>query len=182
MEAKAKLFGHPIHQMLVPIPFGLLAMGALLDIADRFVDITWLTLVSFYDIAIGLIAALVAAVFGAVDWSAIPNGTRAKRVGLLHAIANVSVILLFAFSLFVRADEAGFAVPLAALAAEVTALVVAIVAGWLGGELVDRLGIGVHPDAHPDFRPRRRRPAHAPHPARSAGEGGFGAEKLGGRA
>ncbi len=170
MEAKARLFGHPIHQMLVPIPFGLLAVGALIDIAGRFVDLPWLTVVSFYDIAIGVVAALVAAVFGAIDWTAIPSGTRAKRVGLVHALANVTVVLLFVFSLFVRADETAFAVPPAALVAEVAALAVALVAGWLGGELVDRLSIGVHPDAHPDFRPRRRRHAHVPQPGLGHGQ------------
>lgn len=157
MEAKAKLFGHPIHQMLVPIPFGLLAIGALLDVADRFVDIASLSVVSFYNIAIGVVFALVAALFGIIDWSAIPSGTRAKRIGMIHAGANVLVVLLFAFSLFVRADEPSFGVPMAALVAEIVALVVAGFSGWLGGELVDRLGIGVHPDAHPDFRPRRGR-------------------------
>ena len=91
MEAKAKLFGHPIHQMLVPIPFGLLAIGALLDVADRFVDIASLSVVSFYNIAIGVVFALVAALFGIIDWSAIPSGTRAKRIGMIHAGANVLV-------------------------------------------------------------------------------------------
>lgn len=32
MESKAKLLGHPIHQMLVPIPFGLLATAVIFDL------------------------------------------------------------------------------------------------------------------------------------------------------
>jgi uncharacterized membrane protein len=32
MESRAKLLGHPIHQMLVPFPFGLLSMGVIFDV------------------------------------------------------------------------------------------------------------------------------------------------------
>ena len=32
MESKAKLFGHPIHQMLIVFPLGLLATAILFDV------------------------------------------------------------------------------------------------------------------------------------------------------
>ena len=32
MESKAKALGHPIHQMLIPFPFGLLATAVIFDI------------------------------------------------------------------------------------------------------------------------------------------------------
>ncbi len=32
MESKAKALGHPIHQMLVPFPFGLLATAVIFDV------------------------------------------------------------------------------------------------------------------------------------------------------
>ncbi|MCE4557087.1 DUF2231 domain-containing protein [Pelomonas sp. P8] len=50
--------------------------------------------------------------FGLIDWLAIPRGTRAKSVGALHATRNVLVLALFGAN------------------------------AWLGGELVDRLGVG----------------------------------------
>jgi uncharacterized membrane protein len=31
MESRAKLFGHPIHQMLIVFPLGLLAMALIFD-------------------------------------------------------------------------------------------------------------------------------------------------------
>jgi hypothetical protein len=40
--------------------------------------------------------------------------------------------------------------PVAAFVLDIIAVVLALVTGWLGGELVDRLGIGVSPNAHPD--------------------------------
>ncbi len=32
MESRAKILGHPIHQMLIPFPLGLLATGVVFDI------------------------------------------------------------------------------------------------------------------------------------------------------
>ena len=45
---------------------------------------------------------LLAAVFGLIDWLAIPAGTRAKRIGLLHALSNVLAILGFALAFWMR--------------------------------------------------------------------------------
>jgi hypothetical protein len=45
---------------------------------------------------------VVSAVFGLVDWLAIPNGTRAKQIGLWHGVGNVIVILLFIITWFLR--------------------------------------------------------------------------------
>jgi len=54
-------------------------------------------LASFYMIAAGIITGLLAAVFGLVDFLAIPAGTRAKSIGLLRGCGNV-VVGLFALS------------------------------------------------------------------------------------
>lgn len=150
MEARAKLFGHPIHQMLIAFPLGVLAMALVFDL----VALVWnrhagLFAASFYMIAAGVIAGLLAAVFGFIDFLAIPDGTRAKRVGRLHGIGNVVVVVLFAASWFLRrgapSDPATLAIVLAALGAGL-----ATITGWLGGELVDRLGVGVDDGAHLD--------------------------------
>lgn len=36
MESRAKLFGHPIHPMLIPFPLGLLGMAVIFDLLARF--------------------------------------------------------------------------------------------------------------------------------------------------
>lgn len=150
MRSHARAFGHPIHQMLVPIPFGLLVVGAALDIAQRFTHNTWIPMMSFWNIAIGVALALLAAVFGIVDLVAIPDGTRAKRVAGLHAIGNVAMLCLFAVALLMRYDTRMLPAPTTAFALEVAALALGVVTGWLGGELVDRLGVGVDDNAHLD--------------------------------
>lgn len=148
MESKAKLFGHPIHQMLIVFPLGLLATALFFDIIAIFMDRhDGLFTASYYMIAAGIIGGLIAAVFGLIDFLAIPSGTRAKRVGLIHGAGNVVVVVLFAASWFLRrpspADPATIAIVLGALGAGL-----ATFTGWLGGELVDRLGVGVDEGAH----------------------------------
>ena len=161
MESRAKVLGHPVHQMLIPIPAGLFIVAAVLDVVDRFVDAAWISTVTYWNIAFGVVSALVAAIFGLVDWTKIPRNTRAKRVGALHAIGNVTAVLLFGAALVVRSDELGYAVSNTALALEVVAFAVLGVSAWLGGELVDRMGIGVDEGAHANA-PSSLRVKHVP--------------------
>jgi uncharacterized membrane protein len=148
MESSAKAFGHPIHPMLVVFPLGLLATAVGLDLVYVFTENPVLPQVAFWNIGIGIVTGLLAAVFGAVDWWAIPRGTRAKAVGLWHGLGNVVVVLLFAIVWFIRRDAPVHQPNLVALVLELSAGVLSLVTGWLGGELVDRLGVGVDEGAH----------------------------------
>jgi len=49
-----------------------------------------------------VIAPLVAVVFGAIDLVAIPDGTRAKYIGGMHAIGNIVVVACYSVALFMR--------------------------------------------------------------------------------
>jgi uncharacterized membrane protein len=150
MDSRAKLLGHSIHQMLITFPVGLLTTAAFLDLAGLVVHVPELPAVSFWNLVLGCIAALVAAVFGAIDLSVVPLGTRASRVGLLHASANMVAVICFALAVLARSTEAALTVTPAALVLELVGLGTVMVGGWLGGELVDRLGIGVDENAHPN--------------------------------
>lgn len=149
MEAKAKLLGHPIHQMLIVLPLGVLAMSLIFDLIGRIAGSPNLHAAAYYMIAAGVISGLVAAVFGFIDFLSIPSGTRAKRIGRLHGIGNVVVVVLFAASWFLRRDNPGAPETLA-IALSVAAAALSGVTGWLGGELVDRLGVGVDDGANLD--------------------------------
>jgi hypothetical protein len=84
---------------------------------------------------------------GWLDWFKIPSGTRAKRIGLWHGVGNVIVLALFVLSWALRRDNP-VAPPTEAIVAGLVGVVIASVTGWLGGELVDRLGVGVYDGAH----------------------------------
>lgn len=149
MQGKATLFGHPIHQMLVVFPLGLLGASVAFDVAAMAMSSAELAVVAHYLIIGGLIGGVLAAPFGLIDWFAIPAGTRAKRVGLMHAAGNVVVLVLFVGSWVLR-EPAPVSPPWQAYALAWSGAVVSLMTAWLGGELVDRLGVGVSDGAHLD--------------------------------
>ncbi len=150
MESRVKLLGHPIHPMLIVFPLGLLIIGFVFDLAYKVTgNATWAT-ISYYDILVGVIMGLVAAVFGFLDWLAIPAGTRAKTVGLLHGAGNVVVVALFFVSWLIRRGEVGRLPSTTAFVLALLGVLLVAVTGWLGGELVDRLGVGVDRGANLD--------------------------------
>lgn len=159
MEAKARLFGHPIHQMLIPFPLGLLATAAIFDVLCLVRNNGHWSEIAFWMIAAGIVGGLVAALFGLIDWLGIPAGTRAKRIGALHGIGNVVVVALSAGSWLLRRPNP--ATPSStALALSFAGVVLIALTGWLGGELVDQLGVGVNDGANVNaassLSPRRR--------------------------
>jgi uncharacterized membrane protein len=157
MESKARLLGHPIHQMLIVFPLGLLGASVLFDLAYRLLDMPILVEVAYWTMAGGLIGGVIAAPFGLLDWLAIPKGTRAKTVGMLHGAGNVIVLLLFLGSWLMRRD-AVYHLTTAATAMAVVGLALSMVTAWLGGELVDRLGVGISDRANLDAPSSLRKP------------------------
>ncbi len=147
MESRAKLFGHAIHPILIVYPLGLLSTAVIFDIIYLITADTRWTTVSYWMIAAGVIGGLLAAVFGLIDYLNIPNGTRAKSIGLLHGLTNLFVMILFAASLYLRSGLTE--VPsTVALALSFIGVGAALLGGWLGGELVERLGVGVAENAN----------------------------------
>jgi uncharacterized membrane protein len=146
MESRAKLFGHPIHPILIPFPLGLLTTSVVFDIVYLLTGGKW-SGISFWMIAAGVIGGLGAAVFGLIDWLAIPSGTRAKSVGLWHGAVNVVVVALFSISWLLRLDVPGEP-GIVPIVLSFVGVGLASLGGWLGGELVDRLGVGVAEGAH----------------------------------
>jgi uncharacterized membrane protein len=149
MESKVKFAGHPVHPMLIVFPLGLLATAVIFDIIYLVSGNSQWTLVAYYMIGAGAIGGLAAAATGWLDWFAIPNGTRAKRIGLWHGVGNVIVMALFILSWVLRRDNPELP-PTGAIVAGLLGFGLAAVTGWLGGELVDRLGVGVDDGAHLD--------------------------------
>jgi uncharacterized membrane protein len=150
MESKAKILGHPIHQMLIPFPLGLLATGVAFDVIYLITGNATMATVSHFMILAGLVGGALAAPFGWIDWFAIPTNTRAKSVGLMHGLGNVVVLVLFLCSWWLRYTTPSYIPSTLAMVLSFAGAGLAVVTGWLGGELVDRLGIGVDEGAHVD--------------------------------
>jgi len=147
MESRAKLFGHAIHPILIVYPLGLLSAAVIFDVIYLVTSNPTWTTVSFWMIAAGIIGGLLAAVFGLIDYLNIPSGTRAKRIGLLHGSVNLGVMILFIASWLLR-QSSPEAPSTTAFALSFIGVGAALLGGWLGGELVERLGVGVTPGAN----------------------------------
>ncbi|BCJ65036.1 DUF2231 domain-containing protein [Polymorphospora rubra] len=147
MESRLKVLGHPVHPMLVTLPVGLFVTAVIFDVIDVAGGPAILGEVAYWNISVGLIGGILAAGAGAVDLRAIPRNTRAKRIGVMHALVNTAMILLFAGVWVVRTAAYQRGAGGGLLAIEIVAVAGTGLAAWLGGELVDRLGVGVDREA-----------------------------------
>jgi uncharacterized membrane protein len=134
--------------MLIVLPLGLFSIGVLFDAlylatgTEEFAD------VAFWNITVGIVGGLLAAVFGFVDWWALPKDTRAKRIGLWHGGGNFVIVLLFIVSWFLRQPDYAYAPDVLPFVLGLVGVALALVTAWLGGELVYRLRVAVDDDAN----------------------------------
>lgn len=139
-------YGHPFHPILVTVPIGAWVTSLVLDAGSLAggEGASGLARASAWAIATGVIGAVVAAVFGVMDFLRIPRGTAAARVALAHLGLNVGVVLAFGVSWGWRAGR-GLAEPVDAglVVLSVAALVVLGLSGWLGGKLTYTYGVRV---------------------------------------
>jgi len=149
MEARAKdpitpvagPYGHPFHPLLVTVPIGAWVASLVFDIVAHSADNPApYALGAKALIAVGIIGAAVAAVFGLMDFLAIPNGTTAQKTGLAHMALNVTALVLFIVNFFTRSAKAASA---GSIVLTVVALLILAVSGWLGGKMTYRYGIRV---------------------------------------
>ena len=126
--------GHPAHPLLTDLPIGAWTGAAVLDLAGGERTAPGADAL----VAFGIAAALPTALTGVNDWAEY-NDQRVRRVGLVHAAANVAALLLHVGSL--RARRRGHRARGVVLSgAGVGAL---MVGGYLGGHLSYRLGSAV---------------------------------------
>ncbi len=149
MESHSKVAGHPLHTILITLPLGLLSASLFFDLKAKLQHKSDDAKIARALIGGGVLTGLLAASVGLIDYRAIPKGTRAKQIGLTHAVGNVIMLSLFTLSWKKRRPNETMpdnsALVLSLLGAALSGLT-----GWLGGELVYRLGIGVDPGANPE--------------------------------
>ena len=138
MKARARIFGHPVHQILIVFPLGLLATSFFFDVAWLARGRAELAVVASWMIFAGVVGGLAASIFGLIDWLAIPRGTRAWRVGAWHGGGNLIIAVLFAVSWLIRRDAPGHPEGVA-IALSGCGVLLIILTAWLGSELADRM-------------------------------------------
>jgi nitrite reductase/ring-hydroxylating ferredoxin subunit/uncharacterized membrane protein len=128
--------GHALHPLLTDLPIGTWTSAAILDVVGGRAARP----ASRRLIAAGLLAAVPAAATGFNDWAdTTPADEGVRRVGAVHAVANVTALALHAASLAARRGERhgrGVALGMAGIGA-------LAVGGHLGGHLSFAKGVGV---------------------------------------
>jgi uncharacterized membrane protein len=142
-----RALGHPLHVILIVYPLGLLPVSLIFDLLYLWKRNPQFAIVAYWTLLAGIVGALAAAVFGLIDWLGIPAGTRAKSVGLRHAVVNVIAVVLFAAAFVMRIGQPEIPEILAVILSAVGVAVVSV-GGWLGGELAYRMGVGVDEGAN----------------------------------
>jgi uncharacterized membrane protein len=148
VTALAGPYGHPLHPALVAVPIGAWIASMVFDVASHVVDDgRFLAEGSRWLIGLGVLGALAAASVGFLDLFAIPTGTRAFRVALVHMTLNLTVTVAYAVGFAIRGGEPTAPVPAGPLILSAAALAALAVAGYLGGELAYRYGVRVADEA-----------------------------------
>ncbi|WP_329192512.1 MULTISPECIES: DUF2231 domain-containing protein [unclassified Streptomyces] len=148
--ALAGPYGHPFHPILVTVPIGAWVAGTVFDIASHVVDDPdFLARGSMWLIAVGVIGALPAALVGFLDLLAIPNGTRAFRIALVHMTLNLLVTVSYAGNFLWRHAGGGpsGSVGWGQLVLGAVSLAVLGASGYLGGMLAYHYGVRVADEA-----------------------------------
>lgn len=144
MSKGLRLLGHPLHAMLSDFPLALLGTSLLWDALGwwRGEAVWWA--ISFWNVALGVTAALVAAMAGAADYAAIKQADQAAKLATTHMMIMLLAVSLYGASLLLRG---GPAPPVGAgrvvgVLLESLGLILLMAGGWCGGHLVFHHGIG----------------------------------------
>lgn len=141
-ESRTKILGHPIHPMLIVFPIALIALGLLTDVVHLLADTERWADFAVWSYGLGIVTGAAAAAAGWNDWFGLPPGSRARKVGLSHAIANTIALALATISVLLRITNDNDVNALAFITG-LLSFGVLNVGGWLGGELVYKLGVAV---------------------------------------
>ena len=148
MSSPASIGGHPIHPMLIPFPLALWFFSFIADLIYLWRgNPVWKDWIAFYALLAGVIGAVVAAVFGIMDWLSIKD-REVKKVADWHARLNVIALLIFAASFYLRTTGGSqmvggsYTIP---VVLSVLGVILITISGYLGGELVFKHGVAVNP-------------------------------------
>jgi uncharacterized membrane protein len=156
MYSKARILGHPIHPMLVAVPIGMFVATIGAELAHIGTQDPFYYRAAMVANVTGVIAALIAAIPGAIDLFSLPRASAARRTGIKHAGLNVLTVVVFAVSagflyagwsarVMVRGEwNLDAHIP---LAIDAVGLVVLTIAGALGFAMVQTHHVGVKPAA-----------------------------------
>jgi uncharacterized membrane protein len=144
MNKGLRIFGHPVHAIMASFPIALLGTSLIWDVIGMWRDDGPWWSISFWNIALGLVIALVTATAGAIDYAAIKQSDQVMKVATTHMILMLCAVTTYGGSLLLRGGP-GIPTPnhrVIIMAIEFIGLILLVVGGWFGGDLVFKFGVG----------------------------------------
>jgi len=152
MKSKASIAGHPIHPMLVPVPIGAFSLVIVGDVASIITHVPFWYQFSFVCLTVGILSALLAAIFGLIDYTSVIMSAAGRKLATAHMVINIAAILLYALAWWLRwalkAPTASF--PMTVTILEIATFLILGTSGWIGGKLAYEHKIGVVENADPE--------------------------------
>ena len=140
--SRMRIFQHPIHPMLVPIPIACFIGVLLTDLTYWWsAEMMWADF-SAWLVSVGVIFAYLAAVFGLIDFLS-SHSIRAQLPAWPHAIGNAVLLILATLNMFVHSRDAWTSVVPWGLALSAATVLILMFTAWMGRSLVYRHGVGV---------------------------------------
>lgn len=138
-------YGHPFHPVMVTVPIGAWLASVVFDIVALTGPEQESAFVTgaYWLIGIGIVGAVLAALFGLMDLLAIPRGTKAFRTALTHMTLNLVVVVLFVINFAIRVGQDSDYASVGLFILSLIAVALLGLSGWLGGKLAYRYGVRV---------------------------------------
>lgn len=136
-----RLFGHPVHPMLVHFPIVFWTCAPVAEVASLITRAPLAAELASGSIALGCVSGLLAMIAGMFDFIELPQDSPARDAAALHFMAMCGAWLLFLVALALHGyppRPAGIAVLLVSGAGFLTM----VYGARLGGKLVFELGVG----------------------------------------
>src|SRR4051794_6281211 len=138
----ARIGGHPIHPMLVPVPVACFVGTLLTDLVYwKTAEMMWADFSAWLLFA-GLVMGLLAALVGLIDFLS-NRLIRALAPAWLHMAGNFVVLVLAFFNALVHSRDAWTSVVPTGLVLSALTVTVLLFTGWMGWTMVYRHRVGV---------------------------------------
>ncbi len=141
-RSTARVFGHPLHPMLIPFPIVCFVGAFVTDIAYTQTENLMWQYFSIWLISAGLVMGALAALTGIIDYAG-DRRVRAQRPALPHMLLNIGAMLLELVNAFVHSRDGWTAVVPEGIILSGVVTVLLLVSAWLGGSLsyIHKVGV-----------------------------------------
>lgn len=141
-----KIFGHPVHPLLIHFPTALLPMDLVLSVLHFSTGNASFALAGYYCLTGGVVTGLAAVATGLLELTTIPRSNKqAFGSALVHGFINGFILLVFGVMAFRewKIYPQPFATTSAILVVKGILVIALFIGNYLGGQLIYRHFIGI---------------------------------------